>query len=182
MKKSLGLLALALICFNSCGKHASAAKKSAIEAALKPFEEMAVPTGPHLNLGPDAAPMFRRLETAGLIKLSGVPQGYWDNFASGTFMGGARPFNVIPTQKLNDLALNPRWKAPTNGVVVNQKTFTDNLERSWNFYTQREVFLGPNCFGRSTSFAHPNNGYCAQELMTDYPMYSKSASPMFLPR
>lgn len=177
MNKPRLMLALAVfVCFNSCGKQDAAAKKTAIEAALKPFEELVIPTGPRLNLGRDAAPTFRQLEVAGLVRLADVPQGYWDNFASSTFMEGARPFNVIPTQKLNDLALNPRWKIPTNGVALNQKTITDDLERGWNFYTKRAVFLGPNCFGRSTSFAHPNNGFCAQELMTDYPTYSALAN------
>jgi hypothetical protein len=175
MKKSLVLLSLAVICFDSCGRRDSAAKKIAIETALKPFEELSVPTGPRLNLGRDAAPTFRQLEVAGLVRLADVPQGYWDNFASSTFMEGTRPFKVMPTQKLNDLASNPRWKTPTNGRDLDQKTIISELEGSWNFYTKRDVFLGPNCFGRSTSFAHPNNGYCAQELMTDYPIYSALA-------
>ena len=174
-KRRLLLAVAALVCFNFCGKQ-DAAKKAAIEAALKPFEELVIPTGPRLNLGRDAAPTFRQLEVAGLVRLTDVPQGYWDNFASSTFMEGARPFKVIPTQKLNDLASNPRWKTPTNGMALDQKTIIAELEGSWNFYTKRDVFLGPNCFGRSTSFAHPHNGYCAQELMTDFPIYSALAN------
>lgn len=177
MKKSALMLSLVVsVSFLSCGKSDAAAKTAALESALKPFEELVVPTGPRLNLGPDAAPMFRQLEAAGLVRLADVPQGYWDNFASNTFMEGARPVKVIPTEKLNDLASNPRWKAPANGMPLDEKTIRAKLERSWNFYTKRDVYLGPNCFGRSTSFAHPNNGYCAQELMTDFPMYSALAS------
>jgi hypothetical protein len=114
--------------------------------------------------------MFRRLEAAGLIRIAEVPQDHWDNFAAQTFMQNSRPFQILATQKLNELALNPRWKPSANSPPLSQEIIARTLESSWDFYAQREIFLGANCFGRDTTGAQ-SDGVCAHELMSNYPKY-----------
>lgn len=169
------LFVSAIFFVSSCGQSGAAAKLRAIDAALKPLEQIEVPTGSRLNIGPDGVPVFRRLEAAGLIRFMDVPQGFWDNFATRTFLEGSRPFRVLATQKLNDVALNPRWKPPTQSVALSEETIAQILEPDWNFYARRKVFLGANCFGGATSFARAQ-GFCALELISDYPEYSALAA------
>jgi hypothetical protein len=168
------LLAVTMCLACSCGRRDAAAKARAIEAALKPLEEIQIPTGSRLNIAPAAVPMFRRLQAAELIRFADVPQGYWDNFATQTFMEGARPFRVLATQKLNDSALNPRWKAPSRTLDLSEETIVRTLEQSWNFYAQRELFLGITCFGGDVSVPN-SDGACVHELNDRYPEYSALA-------
>ena len=163
------LFAFAIALVFSCDRHNADAKRRVIEAALKPLEQVEIPTGSRLNIGRNSVPLFRRFEAAGLIRIEDVPQGYWDNFASQTFMEGAKPLRVVATQKLNEVALNPRWKLSSQAAVLSEKTIARTLEDSWNFYAQREMFLGPICFGRDVS--GQSDGFCGHELNDDYPTY-----------
>jgi len=163
------LVALAFVC--SCGKYGAGPKRRAIEAAIKSREEIQIATGSRLNVGREAAKFFQRLEAAGLVRIGEVPQGFWDDFASRTFMEGTRPLQVFPTQKLNDLAANPKWKPRSQSIALTSDTITTDLESTWDYYARLKLFLGPICFGDATTFAR-SDGFCALELMSDYPQYS----------
>lgn len=163
-------LILTVLLPSACGKRDTQARNRAIEAALTPFSQIDIPTGSHLNVGREAISGFRRLEAAGLIRIQDVPQGYWDNFATQTYMEGAKPYKIVPTQKLNEIALNPRWSTPSHTVDLSRETVAGTLEPSWNFYVREKIFLGTNCFGGATSFAR-SDGPCALELISEYPTY-----------
>lgn len=67
----------------------------------------AVPTGPQLRLTNDSLAYLKKAESAGLVTIREIPQGYWDSFGNRTFMGGSRPFEVVGTPKLLGVAINP---------------------------------------------------------------------------
>jgi len=157
-----------LILYSSCNSHETAARKSAIETSLKAFSEIEIPTGSRLNASPDGAAFLRRVEAAGLVRIEDVPQGYWDNFASTTFMGGTRPIKVMPTSSLEKIALNPRSKESV--VPLSRAQIAQVLESTWNYYESEEIYLGANCVGNSTSFGRLS-GPCALALESDYPTY-----------
>jgi len=88
----------------ACGTPDIPGRNRAIETAIKPYGELAVTTGSHLNLGSDALAYLKKLEAAGLVQVQEVPQDYWGGFATRTFMEGAKPYRVLATQKLFDTA------------------------------------------------------------------------------
>jgi hypothetical protein len=146
------------------------ARVTALEASLKPFSQIEISTGSHLNVGPDALPSLRKLQDAQLITISEVAQDYWGNFASRTFMEGAKPYSIQPTKRLAELALNPR-SAPA-GIDLPVATIKEDLENSWNFYAREVIFLGLNLLGNTTSFGRPDGDPpSALTLLSDYPKY-----------
>jgi hypothetical protein len=152
--------AFALLLTGACGKHSAAARTQAIEVALKRFEEIEIPTGPKVNIARDGLPAFRRLESSGLISIKDVPQGYWDNFATRTFMGGAQAFRVVATAKLNSLALNPRWSAPTSSSApLSSEAVAKWLDIRWKSTGQYLVSLGPNLFSPDADYGDRFDGF-----------------------
>lgn len=147
----------------------------ALEAALKPFSQIEISTGSNLNVGPNALPYLNRLKDAQLISIREVSQDYWGNFASRTFMEGAKPYSIQATKRLTDLALNPR-SAPT-GVELPDTTIRRDLEHGWNFYSSEVIYLGLNLLGNTTSFARAEGEPpAALTLMSDYPKYQALAT------
>ncbi|MBV9495544.1 MAG: hypothetical protein JOZ54_14945 [Acidobacteria bacterium] len=161
-----------LVLSSACGSREKTAKTSAIETSLKPFSELAIPTGSRLNVSDDALAFLRRAEAAGLVHIEDVPQGYWDSFASRTFMEGAKPVTVTPTANLEKIALNPR--PAVNAVPFSKAQIAAELESSWNYYAKEEIYLGANCVGNATSFGNVS-GPCALALQSDYPTYTALA-------
>ena len=97
-----GAIALAILgtLAQACGRDDTEAKRHAIEAAVSRFGQVVISTGSHLNLKSDAVAFLKAAEAEGLVTLEEIPQDYWGGFATQTFMEGAKPYRVTPTQAL----------------------------------------------------------------------------------
>lgn len=102
---ALGIVAVLV---PACGPPDTAGRHRAVAAALIPLGVVEIPTGSQLNLTPDALGTVKKAEEAGLVAVQEIPQDFWGGFASNTFMGGAKPYRVIPNLKLAKVSLNPR--------------------------------------------------------------------------
>jgi hypothetical protein len=150
------------------------ARIRAIEAALKPHSQLEITTGSSLNFSPKTLPYLRKLESAGLITVQEVPQDYWGGFATQTFMEGAKPYSIHPTQRLTQLAVNPRTAPP--GTELSLATITKDREYSWNFYSRCEVLLGLHLFGNTSGGTDIHgNPPSTLTLMSAFPTYTALA-------
>lgn len=91
-----------------CGTPNTSGRDAVIETALKNqgFGIIGIPTGPQLRVNGDVLAFLKKAESAGLVTVSEIPQGYWDSFLN-TTQGMGRPYKVVQTEKLNGVALNP---------------------------------------------------------------------------
>lgn len=167
------LIALSTIIF-SC-KPQERARVRALEGALEPLGKLEITTGSRITVGRDSLSYLKRFEAAQLITIAEVSQDYWGSFATQTFMEGARPYSIAPTQRLAQLALNPR-PASTSGIDLPLAKVKEDLESSWNFYKREVIYLGLNLLGNTTSFARPEGTPPASlTLMSDFPTYQALA-------
>ena len=156
------------------------ARVRALDAALTPFSQIEITTGERVNVGPDVLPYLRRFETAQLITISEAGQDFWGGFATRTYMEGAKPYSIAPTQRLAQIALNPR-SAPAGGVDLPVAKIKEDMEYEWNFYAREVIYLGLNLLGNTTSFGRPDGTPpAALTLMSDYPKYEALARKGFL--
>jgi len=175
MRNALRLLPILCCALSLSCSGREKARIAVLEASLKPFSQIEISTGSQLSVGPDALPYLKKLQDAQLITIAEVPQDYWGNFASRTFMEGTKPYSIQPTKRLTDLALNPR--STSTGVDLPVTFIREDRERSWNFYAREVIFLGLNLLGNSTTNGRPDGDPpAALTLMSDYPSYQALAS------
>jgi hypothetical protein len=90
-----------------CSTPDTSGRNRVIEAALnQAFGIIGIPTGPQLRVTDGVLAFLKKAESAGLVRVREIPQGYWDSFLNRT-QGMGRPFEVVGTEKLNGVALNP---------------------------------------------------------------------------
>ena len=100
----LGAIALSTV---GCSSPDTSGRNRVIEGALnQAFGIIGIPTGPQLRVTDEVLAFLKKAESAGLVRVREIPQGYWDSFLNRT-QGMGRPFEVVQTEKLNSVALDP---------------------------------------------------------------------------
>ncbi|MCC6131797.1 MAG: hypothetical protein IT186_17905 [Acidobacteria bacterium] len=110
----ISLVPLLIATVTACTRGDTVGRLKALNVALMPFGETAIPTGKLLKLKNDTLVFLKEMEAAGLVSVKEIPQDYWGDFASRTFMEGARPYDVNPTPKLQKLA---QWESDPAGHI-----------------------------------------------------------------
>ena len=101
------VFAIIILSTYGCMTPDTAGRNRAIESAVNEvFGILYIPTGPQLRLTNSGVAFLRKAEAAGLVKIREVPQGSLDLFFNQT-QGLGRPFQVVSTDKLAGIALNP---------------------------------------------------------------------------
>jgi len=95
-----------------CSTPDTSGRNRVIEGALnQAFGIIGVPTGPQLRVTGELLAFLKRAESAGLVTVREIPQGFWDSFLN-TTQGMGTPFEVVATPKLLGIALGTDTDQP----------------------------------------------------------------------